>query len=265
MLADRTGPTGRANERTIYREYCQKLVDTGHAYRAFETAEELDAERKAQMAAKQPPKYSGPSRRYTQQQVDTAMAEGKPYTIRLRVPHGDAGVGVASTTFHDQLRGDITFDHFNVDDQVLMKSDGFPTYHLANVVDDHLMEHYGRDPGGGVDLVSTPKHVLLYQAFGWELPRFWHMPLLAQHRQKQDQQAEESGVAGVLPAGGLSAAGGAELPGADGRRHGGSRRSRRSISRGLDARLVDICSLPDMVERFDFANGFRSVGRCSTW
>jgi glutamyl-tRNA synthetase len=82
-----------------------------------------------------------------------------------------------STTFRDELRGDITFDHNNVDDQVLLKSDGFPTYHLANVVDDHLM--------GITDVIraeewisSTPKHVLLYKAFGWQIPRFWHMPLL---------------------------------------------------------------------------------------
>jgi glutamyl-tRNA synthetase len=84
-----------------------------------------------------------------------------------------------STTFRDELRGDITFDHSNVDDQVLLKSDGFPTYHLANVVDDHLMEI--SDVIRAEEWISsTPKHVLLYQAFGWEQPRFWHMPLLAQ-------------------------------------------------------------------------------------
>jgi glutamyl-tRNA synthetase len=82
-----------------------------------------------------------------------------------------------STTFRDELRGDITFEHTNVDDQVLMKSDGFPTYHLANVVDDHLMQI--TDVIRAEEWISsTPKHVLLYQFFGWELPRFWHMPLL---------------------------------------------------------------------------------------
>jgi glutamyl-tRNA synthetase len=90
-------------------------------------------------------------------------------------PHtGDA---TTSTTFRDELRGDITFEHSNVDDQVLMKSDGFPTYHLANVVDDHLMQI--TDVIRAEEWISsTPKHVLLYRAFGWEIPRFWHMPLL---------------------------------------------------------------------------------------
>jgi glutamyl-tRNA synthetase len=88
----------------------------------------------------------------------------------MKVPAGQ-------TTFRDELRGDITFDHNNVDDQVLMKSDGFPTYHLANVVDDHLMRI--TDVIRAEEWISsTPKHVLLYQAFGWERPRFWHMPLL---------------------------------------------------------------------------------------
>jgi glutamyl-tRNA synthetase len=90
-------------------------------------------------------------------------------------PH--AGDATTSTTFRDKLRGDITFEHNNVDDQVLMKSDGFPTYHLANVVDDHLMQI--TDVIRAEEWISsTPKHVLLYRAFGWQLPRFWHMPLL---------------------------------------------------------------------------------------
>ncbi|ADV81503.1 glutamate--tRNA ligase [Terriglobus saanensis] len=168
------GPFGpyRQSERTeIYREYCDKLLASGHAYRSFETPEELEAARKAQIAAKQPPKYNGASRNLSQDVIDANLAAGKPFTIRLKVP------SEGSTTFRDELRKDITFDHFNVDDQVLMKSDGFPTYHLANVVDDHLM--------GITDVIraeewisSTPKHVLLYNAFGWDLPRFWHMPLL---------------------------------------------------------------------------------------
>ncbi len=90
-------------------------------------------------------------------------------------PH--ASDATTSTTFRDELRGDITFEHNNVDDQVLMKSDGFPTYHLANVVDDHLMQI--TDVIRAEEWISsTPKHVLLYRAFGWQQPRFWHMPLL---------------------------------------------------------------------------------------
>ncbi len=247
------GPHGpyRQSERTeIYRAYCQRLLDDGSAYRAFETAEELEAERKAQMAAKQAPKYSGPSRNYTPEQVSAAMAEGKPYTIRLRVPDGDRGPGIASTTFRDELRGDITFDHNNVDDQVLLKSDGFPTYHLANVVDDHLM--------GITDVIraeewisSTPKHVLLYRAFGWELPRFWHMPLL-RNTDKSKISKRKNPVslvyyrqAGFLPEAMLNFLG---LMG------GGMAQptEQEIVSKGLDMKLSDIFSLGAMLDRFDF-------------
>src|SRR6202012_4444476 len=120
------------------------------------------------------PKYGGRSRNLSQEEIDANLAAGKPFTVRLKVPLE------GSTTFRDELRGDITFDHFNVDDQVLMKSDGFPTYHLANVVDDHLM-HITDVIRAEEGVSSTPKHVLLYRAFGWQLPRFWHMPLLRNH------------------------------------------------------------------------------------
>jgi glutamyl-tRNA synthetase len=247
------GPSGpyRQSERTkIYREYCDRLLANGSAYRAFETAEELDGERKAQAAAKQPPKYNGPSRNYTPEQADAAMAQGKPYTIRLRVPDGDKGPGIASTTFKDELRGDITFDHNNVDDQVLMKSDGFPTYHLANVVDDHLM--------GITDVIraeewisSTPKHVLLYRAFGWDLPRFWHMPLL-RNTDKSKISKRKNPVsliyyrqAGFLPEAMLNFLG---LMG------GGMAHptEQEIVSKGLDTKLADVFSLDEMLERFDF-------------
>jgi glutamyl-tRNA synthetase len=173
------GPYGpyRQSERThIYREHVELLLKNGSAYRAFETAEELEALKQRQVAAKLPPRYDGAHRELTQSQIDAYLAEGRPYVVRMKVPP-HPGDQTASTTFRDELRGDITFEHSNVDDQVLMKSDGFPTYHLANVIDDHLM--------GITDVIraeewisSTPKHVLLYKAFGWQLPRFWHMPLL---------------------------------------------------------------------------------------
>ncbi len=173
------GPCGpyRQSERThIYREHVELLLKNGTAYRAFETAEELEALKQRQVAAKLPPRYDGAHRELTQSQIDAYLAEGRPYVVRMKVPP-HPGDQTTSTTFRDELRGEITFEHSNVDDQVLMKSDGFPTYHLANVVDDHLM--------GITDVIraeewisSTPKHVLLYKAFGWQLPRFWHMPLL---------------------------------------------------------------------------------------
>jgi glutamyl-tRNA synthetase len=165
------GPYRQSERTAIYREHVEKLLETGHAYRSFETPEELEAMRKSQLAAKLPPRYNGAHRELPQSQIDGYLAEGRPYVIRLKVP------AEGETTFRDELRGEVKFSHTNVDDQVLLKSDGFPTYHLANVVDDHLM--------GITDVIraeewisSTPKHVLLYQAFGWDLPRFWHMPLL---------------------------------------------------------------------------------------
>jgi glutamyl-tRNA synthetase len=168
------GPCGpyRQSERTeIYRAHSDLLLANGTAYRCFCTAEELEASRKQQMAAKLPPRYAGTCRTLSAKVIAEKMAAEVPFVVRMKVP------SEGSTTFTDELRGAITFDHFNVDDQVLMKSDGYPTYHLANVVDDHLM--------GITDVIraeewisSTPKHVLLYQAFGWDLPRFWHMPLL---------------------------------------------------------------------------------------
>ena len=247
------GPFGpyRQSERTeIYREYCEVLLQSGHAYRAFETADELEAERKTQMASKLPPKYNGPSRRYTTEQVQSALAERKPYTVRLRVPQGEASAGTASTTFRDELRGDVTFDHANVDDQVLLKSDGFPTYHLANVIDDHLM--------GITDVIraeewisSTPKHVLLYQAFGWQVPRFWHMPLL-RNTDKSKISKRKNPVsliyyrqAGFLPAAMLNFLG---LMGG-----GMAQASEQEIvSKGLDTKLSDIFTLDEMIARFDF-------------
>ena len=167
------GPHGpyRQSERTeIYREHADILLANGTAYRCFCTAEELDAVRKHQIAAKLPPRYPGTCRTLTSEQIDANIDVGKSFVIRLKIPTGE-------TTFRDELRDPITFDHNNVDDQVLMKSDGFPTYHLANVVDDHLMQI--TDVIRAEEWISsTPKHVLLYKAFGWQQPRFWHMPLL---------------------------------------------------------------------------------------
>ena len=168
------GPYGpyRQSERTeIYRQHVQLLLDNGSAYKSYETAEELEAMRKSQLAAKLPPHYNGAHRELTEAQIAAFEAAGRPAVIRLKVPvEGE-------TSFRDELRGEIRFSHNNVDDQVLLKSDGYPTYHLANVVDDHLM-HITDVIRAEEWISSTPKHVLLYQAFGWELPKFWHMPLL---------------------------------------------------------------------------------------
>ena len=242
------GPHGpyRQSERTeLYREHCAQLLASGHAYRAFETTEELEAERRAQLAAKQPPKYNGPSRQLSAQQSQARADAGEAYTVRLKVPTE------GSTRFKDELRGDITFDHFNVDDQVLLKSDGFPTYHLANVVDDHLMQI--SDVIRAEEWISsTPKHVLLYQAFGWELPRFWHMPLLRNadkskiSKRKNPVSLNYYRDAGFLPQAMLNFLG---LMGG-----GMTQPSEQEIvTKSLDMKLSDMFSLDDMLARFDFA------------
>ena len=242
------GPYGpyRQSERTeIYRDYADKLLASGHAYRAFETPEELEAERKAQLAAKQPPRYNGRSRYLSEAEIQENLAAGKPFTIRLKVPTEGA------TTFRDELRGDVTFDHANVDDQVLLKSDGYPTYHLANVVDDHLMEI--TDVIRAEEWISsTPKHVLLYQAFGWELPKFWHIPLL-RNADKSKISKRKNPVSlnfyrdsGFLPQAMLNYLG---LMG------GGMAQptEQEIVSKGLDMKLSDMFSLDDMLARYDFS------------
>ncbi len=156
-----------------------------------------------------------------------------------------------ATTFRDELRGDVTFDHSNVDDQVLLKSDGFPTYHLANVVDDHLM-HISDVIRAEEWISSTPKHVLLYQAFGWELPRFWHMPLL-RNADKSKISKRKNPVSlnfyrdsGFLPQALLNYLG---LMGG-----GMAQPSEQEIvSKGLDMKLSDMFSLDDMRQRYDFS------------
>ena len=168
------GPFGpyRQSERTeIYQREVRKLLDSGHAYRCFCTPERLAQVREAQKAAKGPLQYDGTCRRLDPAEAARRAAAGEPHVIRLAVPHE------GETSFHDVLRGAITFQNQTIDDQVLLKSDGFPTYHLASVVDDHLMEitHVCRAEEW---ITSTPKHVLLYRAFGWEAPEFIHMPLL---------------------------------------------------------------------------------------
>ncbi|KKR78720.1 MAG: Glutamate-tRNA ligase [Candidatus Nomurabacteria bacterium GW2011_GWA2_40_9] len=158
------GPYFQSKRAKIYREYAQKLVSSNKAYFCTCSAERLEQLRKEQEAKKLPPKYDGLCRENTQKPI------GK-FVIRLKVPTS------GEVVFNDSIRGEIKISVNEIDDQVLIKSDGFPTYHLANVVDDHLMgiTHVIR---GEEWLPSTPKHILLYQGFGWNLPVFAHLPLL---------------------------------------------------------------------------------------
>jgi glutamyl-tRNA synthetase len=242
------GPHGpyRQSERTaIYREYVQRLLDNGTAYKSFETAEELEAMRQSQIAAKQPPRYNGAHRELTPAQIAAFEAEGREAVIRLKVP------AAGSTTFRDELRGEITFDHNNVDDQVLLKSDGFPTYHLANVVDDHLMAI--TDVIRAEEWISsTPKHVLLYNAFDWQLPKFWHMPLLRNadkskiSKRKNPVSLNFYRESGYLPQAMLNflglLGGGMAQP-----------TEEEIVSKGLNTKEGDIFSLPEMLAKFDFS------------
>ena len=165
------GPYYQSQRLNLYEQYADQLLKEGKAYRCFCSSERLDQMRKFQEKSKLPPKYDRLCLRLSQAEVDENLSKKMPYTIRLRVPDD------TTVKFHDLIRGEVEFSTFNVDDQVLVKSDGFPTYHLANVVDDHhmLITHVIR---GEEWVSSTPKHVLLYQYFGWELPLFAHLPLL---------------------------------------------------------------------------------------
>jgi len=163
----------RQSERSdIYREHVEALVANGSAYPCFCTRERLDALREAQRAAKASVMgYDGHCRALPPAEAAARRAAGEPHVIRLAMPT------TGETVARDLLRGEVRFDNTLIDDQILMKSDGFPTYHLANVVDDHLMgiTHVIRAEEW---ISSLPKHVRLYEGFGWEPPVFCHLPLL---------------------------------------------------------------------------------------
>lgn len=165
------GPYRQSERMGIYAKYAIELVEKGEAYYCFCTSERLKALRERQEAMHQAPGYDGHCRKLTKEEIEENLSNKLDYTIRLKMPYQ------GQTIVKDMLRGDVVFENSKIDDQVLLKSDGFPTYHLANIVDDHLM--------GITDVIraeewipSTPKHVQLYKAFGWEEPRWYHMPLL---------------------------------------------------------------------------------------
>ena len=165
------GPYRQSERAEIYREHAARLVAKGAAYPCFCTPERLAALREEQKARKENFGYDGACKRLSHADVEAKLAAGTPHVIRLNVP------AEGETVVRDLIRGDVVFKNAAIDDQVLIKSDGFPTYHLANVVDDRLMgvTHVIRAEEW---VSSTPKHLLLYAAFGWEPPRFIHMPLL---------------------------------------------------------------------------------------
>lgn len=164
-------PYKQSERLDLYKKYAVELVEKGHAYYCFCTKERLDEVRAKMQAEKKIPMYDKHCRNLAKEDVKVKLDAHEPSVIRMKIPKNTKIVVV------DGLRGNIEFDSTNVDDQVIIKSDGFPTYHLAVVVDDHEMKitHVLR---GEEWISSTPKHFLLYDYFGWEKPLFFHTPLI---------------------------------------------------------------------------------------
>ena len=165
------GPYRQSERTSLYQAEVQRLVDEGHAYLCFCTPDRLEQLRKEQIANKETPRYDGHCLSLSPEEAEERKDRGEPYVVRLKIPHE------GECRFQDELRGEISIDWSQIDHQVIQKSDGLPTYHLANVVDDHLMKisHVIR---GEEWINSTPKHILLYERLGWKPPVFVHLPLL---------------------------------------------------------------------------------------
>ncbi|MHB2017962.1 MAG: glutamate--tRNA ligase [Candidatus Xenobia bacterium] len=169
---DKGGPHApyvQSERLDLYRKHAQMLLDAGHAYYCFCTSERLEQMRAHQTETGQPPRYDRHCLGLSPGEIKARL--GEPHVVRMKIPSNET-IG-----FHDLVRGAVEFHTDTIDDQVLLKSDGYPTYHLANVVDDHDMQitHVIR---GEEWLTSTPKHLLLYRFFGWKAPTFAHLPLL---------------------------------------------------------------------------------------
>ena len=164
------GPYTQSKRLEIYKKYAQELIDSKHAYYCFCPQERLTVLREIQKQEKKPPRYDGHCLKLSPKEIKAKLVAKEKYVIRMKIPKGD-------TVFTDLVKGKITIKNETIDHQVLLKSDGFPTYHLASVVDDHLMEisHVIRADEW---LASTPKHVLLYKYFGWDAPKWIHLPII---------------------------------------------------------------------------------------
>jgi len=166
----KNGPYVQSARLEIYKKYAKQLVDSDHAYYCFCSKERLSALREQQQTIKRTTKYDRNCLKLSPEEIQTKLQSGESNVIRMKIPEG-------KTTFRDEIRGDITIENQEIDDQVLLKADGFPTYHLAVVVDDHLMgvTHIIR---GEEWISSVPKHIMLYKWFGFPLPVFAHLPLI---------------------------------------------------------------------------------------
>ncbi len=194
------GPYIQSERLDIYKKYVDELIEKGYAYYCFCTKERLDKVREEQKIKGLIPRYDGLCRSLSLEEAREKIANGEEYVVRLKLPPN------RDIKFKDLVRGDIIINTEDLDDQVLLKSDGFPTYHLAVVVDDHLMgiTHIVR---GEEWLPSTPKHVYLYEAFGWEKPTYVHLPTVLNKERKKlskrhgDVSVEDFRKKGYLPEG----------------------------------------------------------------
>ncbi|GGD27036.1 glutamate--tRNA ligase [Pontibacillus salipaludis] len=178
------GPYRQMERLDLYQQYIDELLDKNLAYKCYVTEEELEAEREAQRARGEVPKYSGAHRDLTEEQIKQFEAEGRQPSIRIRVPEG------VTYKFNDLVRGEITFESNDFGDWVIAKKNGTPTYNFAVAVDDYLMKI--TDVLRGEEHISnTPKQVMVYDALGWEAPRFGHMALILNEQRKKLSKRDE--------------------------------------------------------------------------
>lgn len=179
------GPYRQTERLDIYKQYWQKLLDEGYAYKCYCTEEELEQEREEQVARGETPKYSGKHREITKEQQVAYEAEGRIPSIRFRVPQN------RQYTFEDMVKGTVTFESEGSGDFVIVKKDGIPTYNFAVVLDDHLMNisHVLR---GDDHISNTPRQLMIYEAFGWSPPIFGHMTLIVNEQRKKLSKRDES-------------------------------------------------------------------------
>ena len=183
----------------LYLKYAKKLIEQGDAYYCFCDKERLES-LKTEVAGKEITVYDKHCLHLSKEEIEANLAEGKPYVIRINMPTE------GTTTFHDELYGDITVENNELDDMILIKSDGYPTYNFANVIDDHLMgiTHVVR---GNEYLSSAPKYNRLYEAFGWEIPKYIHCPLITnEDHQKLSKRCGHSSYEDLLDQGFLTEA-----------------------------------------------------------
>lgn len=192
------GPYVQTERRGLYKEYAELLIARGHAYRCF--CDKDDAAEENVSDGTVIHKYDGRCSRLSEEEIAANLAAGKPYVIRQKIPRE------GKTTFHDEIFGDITVDNDTLDDQVLIKRDGLPTYNFANVIDDHLMgiTHVVR---GSEYLSSTPKYNLLYEGFGWEIPKYIHCsPVMRDQHNKMSKRHGDPSYEDLIAQGYLSQA-----------------------------------------------------------